>query len=48
MVFNECLMVWGLCGWLKLWFILVKRMLEGIWFEVSCGGVRLCRWSMFS
>lgn len=48
MVGNECLTVRGLRGWLRVWLILVRRALEGVWCEVRCGGVRLCRWSMSS
>lgn len=47
MLVNECLMV---CRWLKLWLILFKRVLEGIWCEVvSCRGFRFCssRWIMY-
>jgi len=46
MVSDECLTVRGLRGWLKVWLMLLKRALEGIWCEVSAEGVRLCRWSM--
>lgn len=46
MVSDECLTVRGLRGWLKVWLMLLKRALEGIWCEVSGEGVRLCRWSM--
>jgi hypothetical protein len=46
MVRSECLTARGVRGWLRVWVILVRRALEGIWCEVSCGGVRLCRWSM--
>ncbi|XP_024362543.1 tubby-like F-box protein 6 [Physcomitrium patens] len=46
MVANGCLTARGLRGWLRVWVILVKRALEGIWCEVRWSGRRLRRWSM--
>ncbi|XP_024383240.1 tubby-like F-box protein 6 isoform X1 [Physcomitrium patens] len=38
----------GLRKWLKLWLILQKISLEGVWCEVRCRGVVLCGWTMSS
>ncbi|XP_024364201.1 tubby-like F-box protein 6 isoform X2 [Physcomitrium patens] len=46
MLASECLTVHGLRRWLKLWLILLKRSLEGIWCEVSRRELGFCKWTM--